>query len=257
MKRILAQKWIKLINKQEMKDKIFRSKNKEIKSFEFNEEVVDVFPDMIERSVPGYKLLQSMIIVMAQKYVQNNSNVYDLGCSLGETSFAIQEIVDNEGVKIIAVDNSRAMINKCIKNTKNINRDIKIEFIMDDILKITIKNASFVVMNFSLQFIPVDERDRLINKIFDGLASGGVLILSEKIIFNDSDEDEIMISLHDKMKKINGYEESEIANKRKSLEDVLIPEAIESHYERLRNAGFRRSYTWLKCMNFISIIAIK
>ena len=95
MKRILAQKWIKLINKQEMKDKIFRSKNKEIKSFEFNEEVVDVFPDMIERSVPGYKLLQSMIIVMAQKYVQNNSNVYDLGCSLGETSFAIQEIVDN------------------------------------------------------------------------------------------------------------------------------------------------------------------
>ena len=112
-------------------------------------------------------------------------------------------------------------------------------------------------MNFSLQFIPVEQRDELINKIFNSLLPGGVLILSEKI-FSDSDfEDDATTQLHFQMKKMNGYEESEIARKREALENVLMPESIDSHFSRLKRIGFEKYFTWFKCFIFASIIAFK
>ena len=213
-----------------MKDKIYRSDNERIKPFEFNDEVTSVFSDMINRSVPGYELITSMMPVIAEKYAQSNSNIYDLGCSLGAVSFAIRnKIIDSE-IKIIAIDSSKSMINSCKKNIEKKKVELPIEFIIDDILNIKIKNSSLVIMNFSLQFIPVEQRDELINKIFNSLLPGGVLILSEKI-FSDSDfEDDVTTQLHFQMKKMNGYDESEIARKREALENVLMPESIDSHF---------------------------
>ena len=84
----------------------------------FNEEVADVFPDMILRSVPGYPLTISMISIMADKFYQSGSNIYDLGCSLGTVSIAIQKVLKDRKSKIIAVDNSEAMIKFCCKNRR-------------------------------------------------------------------------------------------------------------------------------------------
>jgi len=238
-----------------MKDTLYRSTDEPLKPFEFNKRVVDVFPDMIERSVPGYPLTISMIGVMADDYVQENTNVYDLGCSLGAVSFAIQQGLKNKKCKIIAVDNSQAMIDACNKNIPNENQDI--EFILQDILDTEIINASVVVMNFTLQFIPLEQRKVLIEKIIKGLLPGGVLILSEKIKFDDEVENETMNHLHHHMKELNGYEKLEIASKREALEHVLVPESIETHLERLNNSGFENAFVWLKCFNFISMVAIK
>ena len=240
-----------------MKDTIYRSVKNPIKPFEFNEEVADVFPDMILRSVPGYPLTISMISVMADKYYQSGSNIYDLGCSLGTASIAIQKVLKDRKSKIIAVDNSEAMIKSCCKNNIVENDENKIDFILEDILNTNIFNASVVIMNFSLQFIPLENRKKLIQRIFDGLLPGGVFILSEKIHFDNKDENDAMSDLHYHMKELNGYEKLEISSKRKSLEDVLIPENIDNHLERLRQVGFKDSFIWLKCFNFASFIAFK
>lgn len=238
-----------------MKDTLYRSSDEPVKPFEFNKRVVDVFPDMIERSVPGYPLTISMIGVMADDYVQENTNVYDLGCSLGAVSFAIQQGLKNKKCNIIAVDNSQAMINACSENIPNDNKDIK--FILNDVLNIDIVNASVVVMNFTLQFIPVEERMDLLKKIYEGLLPGGVLILSEKVMFDNKTENETMNHLHHHMKELNGYEKLEIASKREALEDVLVPESIDAHVDRLNECGFEDAFVWLKCFNFVSLVAIK
>ena len=112
-------------------------------------------------------------------------------------------------------------------------------------------------MNFTLQFIPLGERKQLIKEIYEALLPGGILILSEKVFFNDKNENEAMIKLHHHMKELNGYEKLEISGKRKSLENVLIPEKIESHLDRLKKAGFENTLIWLKCFNFASLIAFK
>ena len=122
-----------------MKDKIYRSDNERIKPFEFNDEVTSVFSDMINRSVPGYELITSMMPVIAEKYAQSNSSIYDLGCSLGAVSFAIRnKIIDSE-IKITAIDSSKSMINSCKKNIEKKKVELPIEFIIDDILNINVK----------------------------------------------------------------------------------------------------------------------
>ena len=240
-----------------MKDTIYRFANNSVKPFEFNEEVTNVFPDMILRSVPGYPLTISMISVIADKFYQTGSNIYDLGCSLGTVSIAISKVIRDKKCKIIAIDNSEAMIRSCCKNNKKEENGSKIDFILDDILMTNINNASIVVMNFSLQFIQLEKRQELIERIFNGLLPGGVLILSEKIFFHDKNENDAMTRLHYHMKELNGYEKLEISSKRKSLEDVLIPEKIDTHLKRLSQAGFKDSFVWLKCFNFASLVAFK
>jgi tRNA (cmo5U34)-methyltransferase len=241
-----------------MKDTIYKNtqdndKEEPIKPFEFNQRVVDVFPDMITRSVPGYPLTISMMSVMANDYVQEGSNVYDLGCSLGAVSLAIQQGLNNRQCNIIAVDNSEAMIKACNKNISNEN----IEFVQDDILNVEIKNASLVVMNFTLQFVPLDKRKQLLEKIYSGLLPGGALVLSEKVKFDDDAENMTMNQLHHAMKELNGYDKLEIASKRQALEEVLIPENIDTHMQRLNECGFINTFIWLKCFNFASLVAIK
>jgi tRNA (cmo5U34)-methyltransferase len=237
------------------KENLNKKKDEPVKPFEFNKRVVDVFPDMIERSVPGYPLTISMISVMADDYVQENTNVYDMGCSLGAVSLAVQQGLSNKKCNIIAVDNSKAMIDACKKIIPNESNNI--EFILNDVLNVEIKNASLVVMNFTLQFIPLEQRISLLKKIHKGLLPGGVLILSEKIMFEDEAENKTMNHLHHHMKELNGYDKLEIASKREALEDVLIPETIDAHMARLKVSGFETVFMWLKCFNFVSLVAIK
>ncbi len=240
-----------------MKDTLYRSEDSPVKPFEFNKRVVEIFPDMIERSVPGYPLTISMISVLTDNFVQENTNIYDLGCSLGAVSLAIQQGLNNKRCKIIAVDNSQAMIDACVNNISRERQNIEIDFVLDDVLQTDIVNASVVVMNFTFQFIPLEMRLTLIKKIYQGLLPGGVFILSEKVIFDDETENNTMNHMHHHMKELNGYEQLEIAKKREALEDVLIPETIESHLDRLNTCGFENAFVWLKCFNFISLIAIK
>ena len=162
------------------KDTLYRSVNEPIKPFEFNQHVADVFPDMIERSVPGYPLTISMLSVIAGEYAQENSNIYDLGCSLGAASLAIQQGLKNKSCKIIAIDNSSAMIDACVNSSVQDENDNRICFELDDVLETKIEKASIVVMNFTLQFIPQASRQILLDTIYKGLLPGGVLILSEK-----------------------------------------------------------------------------
>ena len=240
-----------------MKDTLYRNHSGPVKPFEFDQKVAEVFPDMIKRSVPAYPLIIAMIPVIADQYIQPNSNVYDLGCSLGEVSLRIQRRASVRDCRIIAVDNSAAMIEGCVKRVPAGHGKPEIEFCCADIRQTPVLNASLVIMNFSLQFIPPRQRERLLKRIYDGLLPGGVFMLSEKLRFADEFEHDMMQQLHHRMKALNGYAELEIAAKREALEDVLIPEPITAHQARLQQAGFKAVLTWLRCFNFVSMLAFK
>jgi len=239
------------------KDNIYTDNESMIVDFAFDEKVANVFPDMIRRSVPGYESIITMIGLIAGQYAQQNSNIYDLGCSLGAATLSMLKQVKQPGCKIIAVDNAQAMIDQCRSNLEIEQSNIKTELVCSDIQDIKIENASVVVMNFTLQFIAPEARFKLLQKIYNGLKPGGILLLSEKIIFaNDLEQDE-QESLQLAFKKANGYSDLEISQKRTALENVLIPDTLELHQDRLKSAGFTRSHLWFQCFNFISLIAIK
>ena len=66
-----------------------------------------------------------------------------------------------------------------------------------------------------------------------------------------------MIELHHDFKKTNGYSDLEISQKRNAIENVLIPETLDTHKTRLSNVGFKNTEQWFQCFNFASLVAIK
>ncbi|MDU5715434.1 MAG: carboxy-S-adenosyl-L-methionine synthase CmoA [Citrobacter freundii] len=222
------------------RDTLFSAPIASLGDWTFDERVAEVFPDMIQRSVPGYSNIISMIGMLAERFVQPNTQVYDLGCSLGAATLSVRRNIHHENCKIIAVDNSPAMVERCRRHRN-----------------ITIENASMVVLNFTLQFLEPPERQALLDKIYQGLNPGGALVLSEKFSFEDANVGELLFNMHHDFKRANGYSELEISQKRSMLENVMLTDSVETHKARLHQAGFEHSELWFQCFNFGSLVALK
>lgn len=239
------------------KDTLFAKPKDMIVDFEFDDSVAAVFSDMIRRSVPGYGTLVTLTGLLAEQHVQPQSQLYDLGCSLGAITLSILHRVHNTPCRIIAVDNSKAMVERCKQNLLQDFGNTSIEVRYADMLDVEIQQASVVVINLTMQFIQPAQRLNLLRTIYEGLLPGGALILSEKIAFPKPEEQTFQDKMHIAFKKANAYSELEISQKRTALENVLIPDSVETHVERLHKAGFESVHQWFQCFNFVSFIAIK
>lgn len=241
-------------------DRIFAQPLDKVPDFAFNEDVVRVFPDMIKRSVPGYPTIVENLGVLAAQFAQPNSVLYDLGASLGAVTQALRRHVRTDGCRVIAVDNSAAMVERCreyLNGQDSMFQELlPVEVIEGDILALDFQPASVVALNFTLQFIAPDQRTALLSRIRQSLLPGGALILSEKLRFNDAEEHALLSDLHVAFKRANGYSELEIAQKRSAIENVMKPDSLEEHRERLLAAGFSKVVPWFQCLNFASLIAL-
>jgi len=251
------------------KDQIYQARDNQPRakrgSFVFDKRVATVFEDMISRSVPGYQQILEMLPTLTRQCQgsqtpEMQANYYDLGCSLGAGMIAMTQGLDPEArnTTVVGIDNSAAMIDQARQNIDLLENQITdTKLIEQDLLASEISSAMMVLMNFTLQFIALEHRDHLIQRIYDGLHSNGYLVLSEKITFDDNATNQALISIHHQFKADQGYSQLEIAQKRDAIENVLIPETLEAHTIRLKNAGFRIITPWVQNLQFISILAIK
>ena len=238
-------------------DTVFQNPLEAITDFSFDATVADVFEDMVIRSVPGYGLLIALIETVTRQFAQKNSHLYDLGCSLGACALSMHDgSVTIPGCHIIGIDTSEDMLHRARKLTKQKNAK-NIEFICEDIRDTSLGNASVVVLNLTLQFLPIEDRGRLVQKIYDALLPGGVLIISEKTNDPNDVDQALLTQLYHGFKADQGYSELEISQKRDALDNVLIPEAISEHQARLETAGFEQVLPWYRAFSFVSLLAIK
>jgi tRNA (cmo5U34)-methyltransferase len=227
-----------------------------IEAFRFDQSVADVFQDMIERSVPGYGLVLQLIGVLAEKYGQQDTRAYDLGCSLGASTLQLRRHLP-DGCHVIGVDNSEAMVSRCKANLSRDHSAATYEILLEDLRETNIQNASIVILNFTLQFVPDEQRKNILTHIFEGLNSGGILLLAEKVKFEAPAEQALMTTLHHDFKKQHGYSHLEISQKRAALENVLLPNTEKQHRQRMRDAGFSVVEQCMRCLNFSTFLGIK
>jgi tRNA (cmo5U34)-methyltransferase len=241
-------------------DRLFAQPLSQVPDFAFNEDVVRVFPDMIKRSVPGYPTIVENLGVLAAQFAQPDTALYDLGSSLGAVTQALRRHVRSDGCRVIAVDNSQAMVERCreyLNAQDSMYQELlPVQVVEGDILALEFKPASVVALNFTLQFIAPAQRLELLTRIRQALVPGGALILSEKLRFNDPAEQQLLGDLHIAFKRANGYSDLEIAQKRSAIENVMKPDSLEENRERLLAAGFTRVVPWFQCLNFASMIAL-
>jgi len=229
--------------------------------FRFDDKVANVFPDMLQRSIPGYAASIEAIGSLAARYVHAGTNCYDLGCSLGAATIAMRQGIAEPGCRIVAVDASRAMLERAEEivagdsSPSELMTDV--EFVLGDIREIEFVNASMVVLNYTLQFLEPGDRDELLRRIYAGMNDGGLLVLSEKVVDENALMEELLVDLHHEHKRRNNYSALEISRKRAALDNVLVPETVAAHRARLEAAGFSHTAVWLRYFNFVSIIALR
>ena len=234
----------------------------DVEPFRFDTTVAAVFPDMLQRSIPGYAASIEAIGSLAARFVHPGTRCYDLGCSLGAATLAMRQAIQAKAVpncRILAIDNAPAMVERCreIVAADAAETGPAVEVILGDIRDAAIRNASMATLNYTLQFVEPPDRDKLIRRIHDGLNAGGVLVLSEKVVDPDPEIEQLLVDLHHEHKRRNRYSALEIARKRAALENVLLPETVAAHRTRLETAGFSRVGVWLRYFNFVSIVAIR
>lgn len=243
--------------KDKKPDKIYAKKHQNVSKFSFDEQVVEVFDDMINRSVPLYDEVQDLTKAIASKFYQENSKIYDLGCSTASSLISILDALDVNKVDLVGVDYSKEMISQARKNIEAKDYKNKVEFIEDDIANITPKDSSIIIMNYTLQFVDVDKREALLKKCYDNLLPGGVLFLTEKVKHFNDDTNDLLVDLHHDFKRKRGYSDLEISQKAESIREVLVPEYFDTYPVLLRDIGFKNVEVCLKYYNFTSYLAVK
>ncbi len=244
------------------RDRIYALPQQQVGNFVFDEQVADVFPDMLARSVPGYASILSMIEQLTGRFAKSHTQLYDLGCSLGAATLLMRSQAP-PSCKLHAIDSSSAMVARLqtkldeLASLEAATTCCPVETHLADVRSFPMSNASFVVLNLTLQFIPADEREDLLRAVAQALNSGGALLLSEKICFDEPAQQALLTELHHDFKRAHGYSDLEIAQKRTAIEQRLIPETLKTHTNRLRQVGFDVVTPWFQCFNFVSILAIK
>lgn len=231
------------------RDTYYRNQTpRDLVDFAFDAGVTRVFPDMIRRSVPGYDLLLPMTGVIARDYLRPGTACYDIGCARGATLQAIHAWADTTGVRCIGIDTAPAMIDACAALDLPDTR-----FLLADATTHDYEPASFVALNYTLQFLDPAARTPLLARLCDSL--DGALVLAEKVHRTDATTQARLTGWHEAFKRANGYSDLEIAAKRSALEDVMRTDTPELIERRLIDAGFRSVTRWFHALNFTAWVA--
>lgn len=239
------------------RDEVYRESRGSIGDFKFDQSVATVFDDMVGRSVPFYGEIQRMLVELAREFAVPDSRVYDLGCSTGTTLLNLHGNLD-PAVRFVGIDYSSEMLAECRTKLAEHGVERPLDLVCADLNDgVNIEDASVVMLVLTLQFIRPLRRQRLMNDIYRGMRPQSCLLLVEKVLGEESLFNRLFIKFYYELKRRQGYSETEIAQKREALENVLIPYKLLENRELLLHTGFSAVDVFFKWYNFCGIVAVK
>lgn len=237
------------------KDEIFE-KGPWPKPFVFNEDVVRIFDDMVSRSIPLYREVLACAAHWTRAYYQLGTQIVDVGCSTGTFLELLGRFLKQQS-KLVGIDNSQFMLEKARQKLIQVQQLHQVELICKNAEDCSFEHSSVVVINYTLQFLPLQERQKLLRSVYEGLAPGGLLFLSEKIKSAYPQFQETITLHYEAFKAHNGYARTEIKRKKEALENVLVPLTEAQQVQMLHESGFAQVDSPIKLHNFISLVALK
>ena len=223
----------------------------------FDEQVTDVFDDMLERSIPQYETMRGLVFEVGRSFVQPGTHVVDLGCSHGA---ALAPFVREFGsaASYVGVEVSPPMLEAARRRFRPEIEAGTVELLDQDLRgRYPSVEASLTLSVLTLQFTPIEDRQRIVRDVYRHTVDGGALILVEKVLGGSSRVDGLLTELHHGLKRASGYTQEEIDRKRLSLEGVLVPAAAAWNEDLLRGAGFVGVECFWRCLNFAAWVAVK
>ncbi|MFT5139313.1 MAG: tRNA (cmo5U34)-methyltransferase [Lysobacterales bacterium] len=225
--------------------------------WEFDESVTDVFTDMLRRSIPQYDVMRQSVFEIGCKFVRPGTHIVDLGCSRGD---ALAPMVKKFGsdCQYLGLEISEPMLKAARERFESEIESGIVSIEQHDLLEpYPDVQASVTLCVLTLQFTPIDHRQRILNDVYSRTAPGGVLILVEKILGKTAELTSLMTDIYHDHKTGQGYSKEEVERKRLALEGVLVPVTSRWNEELMIAAGFNQVDCFWRWMNFAGWIACK
>lgn len=223
-------------------------------SWKFDAEVTNVFADMLSRSIPNYDTMRSLCYEIGKNFIlSNESIVVDMGCSNG---LSVEKFIEQKPfANFVLCDVSEPMLEAC-KTKYNKNKNVIVKY--NDLRNgLPIQGIDLCLCILTLQFTPIEYRQNILQDVYDKLKPGSAFIIVEKVLGNSAKLDDLFVKEYYNLKKTNGYTQEQIANKRKSLEGVLVPLTSSFNEHLLHQVGFKYVDCFFRCLNFAGWVAIK
>ena len=210
------------------------------------------FKNHIANSIPNYKCMRELIPSIASNFLVENTNIYDIGCSAGDLLIELEQTFKNvhDNLSYIGYDKAGNLLPKSNGVVDFFKRDITDE-------RLTMFNTSLVFSLFTLQFIPLDKRVKVVQKIYDSLDKRGAFIVCEKITAKHGITEDIFTFTNYDMKYENGFTPNDILQKQVDLRGIMFPLNQAENENMFHQAGFRVIEVFFKSLNFIGWVLIK
>ncbi|HIK19306.1 MAG TPA: carboxy-S-adenosyl-L-methionine synthase CmoA [Leptolyngbyaceae cyanobacterium M33_DOE_097] len=226
------------------------------KPFVFNEDVARVFDNMVSRSVPLYREVIACAAQWTRAYYQPDTRIVDVGCSTG-TFLELLGRYLKQPATLVGIDNSQPMLEQARQKLAQIPAIHTVELVCTSADQFSFTGSSIVVVNYTLQFLPVQQRQKVLQAIYDGLVEHGLVFVSEKVKSPHPQFQETITQHYEAFKTHNGYARNEIERKKEALDNVLVPLTEAEQRQILIDCGFQQVDTLIKLHNFVSMVALK
>ena len=218
------------------------------------------FDNHIEQSIRGYSNLLEDVVSLSRYFVEDDTNIIDIGCSTGKLTKAMMEYNSDHspaaqyfGVEVADGFVQDLKDRRLELNTAGFNN---VEFVMKDIRKFEFNNCNLITSIFTLQFMPKKDRKAVIENIYHGLNTGGAFIFAEKTICESAlVQDMITFNYYDYKRK--SFDTEDIMDKERTLRNIMKPLTWEQLEHMISYAGFTTVQPFWRNHSFVGAIALK
>ena len=212
------------------------------------------FDNHIDTSVRGYSQLWGDILSLSKYFVEDYTQVVDMGCSSGKL---LKGMIEQNQKHIPHAQYTGIEIEEDFFGdyTHDEEKYHQLSYFRGDVREFDFQNCSLVTSIFTLQFMSPKDRQDVLNRVYKGLNTGGAFIFSEKTFScNPRIQDMMTFTYYDYKRK--NFTDAEILDKEVQLRHMMKPNTKTELYDMFTNAGFEVHNFWQN-FNFIGAIALK
>lgn len=211
----------------------------------FSFDTISNFDNHISSSINGYKLLDELIINLSSFWTKKGTTIIDIGCTSGRLIDALNRI--NPDCECIGYDITD---HNFIKDTP---ATLQILDISNN--SVSLPRSGLILSIFTLQFIELEKRALVLQRIYDSLSASGAFIIAEKEISKIGLIQEAFTFANYDYKRAN-FTPEEILSKEKDLRKIMNCLQDGENVKLFRSVGFK-PHQFYQGLNFKAWICLK
>ncbi len=223
----------------------------------FDAQVTAVFPDMLRRSIPQYETMRELVTDLASDFRQPNTDIIDLGTSRGD---AVAPLIARFGAenRYVLAEISEPMLETCRERFRGYIDAGLVELRREDLRhSYPPARASVTLAVLTLQFVPMEHRQRLLEAAYRHTVPGGALVIVEKLLGETGQLSDWYMARYWRLKADNGYSAEAIYTKAQALEGVLVSTTERELRSLCAAAGWGTVDCFWRWCNFAGFVALR